>query len=1115
MLSVYNELLQKLDKFIRKYYTDLLIKGLLWFVSGFSAVFLVLVLLEYFGYFNTLTRALLFFGFLLFNAIILILFVVRPIAGILKLGKRISPGDAAKIIGKHFKNEVDDKITNTLQLKSYLDDNPSKAELLIAGIEQKSRNLKELPFGMAIDFRLNMKYVPYAAVLALIVASGWFLFPYIFKESAGRIIRYEQTFERPAPFQLILKNEQPLRAIKNERFKLQIKTEGNVIPSHLDIAFRSTVQRMAQSGRNEFEYEFRSVNEPIQFFISSGDFNFGPYLLDVKSKAVIKNFTIVAEYPDYTGIPAENFINIGDIEVPEGTNLKWEIFTEDTDDIYFLRGDEKITPDKVRSNVYEYKIIALEDFRYGIVTENAESGTGDSLGYFVNTQPDMFPTISIQEFQDSVMISHLFFEGLIRDDYGFTDLSFFYRVFDTRQDNKNGDDIENFVRKQLGFEKNNLNQVFYHHLNLNTIALQPGQTVEYFFQVTDNDRINGPKSSRSRIYTLSIPTHEQLIAESLEGDEQIMSGLGQSREEINNIQREIDQLRRSMLESDRITWEQQESLRQLLDKQKQAQETYEQLKEFTESKSIKEQQLREQDENILKKQEQLQKLFEEVLTDEMKQLYDQIQEELEKLNREGVFEMLDRFQFEMQDLERRLDRALELFKQLQVERMLTESIDALERLKDRQDELSENNIPGSDLDSIKEEQEDINQNFENIESLFEDMMQKNQELVRPNDFEDTSSLWEEVKGLMDEILNQLNRGDQSASQQGQNESSQRMDDLNQRLQNMLSQMQQQNLAEDIRSLREILDNLIKTSFAQEELLLNVREINVRDPKYVNLIQEQRKISNDLTMIQDSLNALAKRQIQIQSYVTREIAEINMNIDQAIDHLINRRKHTGSSRQQFVMTHVNNLALLLNESMQNMQMQMQMQAEGGGDDPQPGEGMPSFKDLRQMQEQMNQMLDQLREGHQPMPGESGQEGMSMSEQLARMAAEQEAIRNRLNELANQLRSDGENTRELDQTMREMERTELDIVTNNVSRQTQLRQQRILTRLLEHERAHMEREQEQRRVGETAKSWDLSNPEDFFEYNRIKNRSIEMLRSLPPGFKPHYRSLVESYFLNVEQ
>ncbi|MFN2394819.1 MAG: hypothetical protein ABR597_03930, partial [Bacteroidales bacterium] len=416
-------------------------------------------------------------------------------------------------------------------------------------------------------------------------------------------------------------------------------------------------------------------------------------------------------------------------------------------------------------------------------------------------------------------------------------------------------------------------------------------------------------------------------------------------------------------------------------------------------------------------------------------------------------------------------------------------------------------------ESSADEQKDLNEEFENISDLIDEMMEKNEELERPNPLDDTSPLQDDIKDFMEQALEQLMNNSNGPAQQNQKDASQGMQELGNSLQAMQAAMQQQNLAEDIRTIREILDNLVRTSLTQEDLMLEIKEANVRDPRFVDLIQDQRKISTDLKMIQDSLNALAKRQIQIESFVTREIAQINMNIDQAIEHLINRRKHSSASRQQFVMTHVNNLALLLNESMQNMQMQMQAQGQGQGSQSSPGmSGMP---DLRQMQEQMNEMLEQMRQGHQPMQGESGKEGMSMSEQLARMAAEQEAIRNRLNEMAGELRKDGQDTRELEQTMREMERTELDIVTNNISRQTQLRQQRILTRLLEHEKAQLEREKEERRVGETAKTYDLSNPEDFFEYNRIKNRGIEMLRSLPPGFKPHYKNLVELYFLNVEQ
>ncbi|TVQ06442.1 MAG: hypothetical protein EA361_19710 [Bacteroidetes bacterium] len=1112
MSTNYNILLKKLDAYIRKFYLHKLIKGGFLFITGFLSLFFLVVVLEYFGYFNTATRGFLYYGFIAFNLFVFVYYVVKPVLGLVKIGKRVSLEDAAVLLGKHFKNEVNDKILNTLQLQKNAGLSDPTNELLLAGIEQKSSKLVVYPFQNAINLKENLRYIPVSLFLIVLFITGWIVFPFLLKEPAARIIQYNQHFERPAPFSIAFVNDLPLEGIKNERFVLQVTTEGSVIPENLEIQVNGIPHRMSVTRKNEFQYEFRSLVEPVSFYLRSGNFRFGPYSLDIISKAVIKNFNLIATFPEYTRLGKESFLNLGDIQVPEGTDLMWQVYTEDTDNILFLDNEESTPFEVERTNVFGFGLKAVKDFQYSIVALNEDNVRGDSLRYNVRVVPDAFPSVTIEEYQDSILISRLFFRGLIMDDYGFTGLNFKYRVIDEKRKKEN--DAVRFSAESISFDPLNLNQSFYYAIDLNNFGIQPGKTFEYFFEVTDNDRVNGPKSAQSRIYSFSLPTYDEMIAQSLASDEEVKSGLSENIEDVNTIQDDIDKLRRSMLESESISWEQQEALKNLLDKQKQAQENYEQLKQMNKDKNVRDQQFKQQDENILKKQEQLQKLFDEVLTDELKDLYQQIQEELEKLNRESVFEMLEKMQFEMEDFERRLDRALELFKQLQVERMLSESVEALERIKEELDQLNESMEADGITDDTTREQSDINEQFDNLKDLLEEMSKKNEDLVRPNSLDDTSELQDNIsKDLMD-ALQEMMKSEPGKAGSKQQDASGKMDQLGQQLQSMLSSMQQENLAEDIRTIREILDNLIKTSFAQENLMEEVRAVNIRDPKYVFLIQEQRKISNDLVMIKDSLEALARRQIQIESYITREIAEINMNIEVAIDQLINRRKQNGLTRQQFVMTHINNLALLLNESMENMQNQMQADGEGGGD-PKQGEGAEGFQDLRQMQEQMNQMLEQMREGHQPMPGESGEGGMGLSEQLARMAAEQEAIRNRLNELAGELRKEGQNISELDQLMREMERTEMDIVTNNITRQTQLRQERILSRLLEHERAELEREQEERRVGETAKFYDLSNPEDFFEYNREKNRAMDMLRSMPPGFRPHYKSLVELYFLNVQE
>jgi hypothetical protein len=1106
-------LLTRLHSFIRKYYFDRILKGLLFWLIGVGSVYIVVVVSEYFGYFTTAVRTVLYFGFILFSFSVFIYFVLLPLFGLFKIGKYLSIEEAALILGKHFKSDIDDKILNTIQLKNLLVKDSPQNDLLLASVDQKSSKLITYSFSSAVDLRKNVKYIPYALILLSVIMSGWILFPLVFKESTTRLVQYNTTFSRPAPFSINFENDIPLRALRNESFKITVLVDGDVLPNDLLIMFDGKEVPMLKIGPDRFEYTFRSVSTELDLYINGSGFIFGPYHIELDQKALIKNFLVEARFPDYTNLENKSFDNIGDFSVPEGTKLKWIVYTEDTDRLIYGMDTMSVDFIPVQQGIYTNEITVDKDFSYRIEAINNSTLRGDSLNYSIRVIPDIYPSITMEESRDSVFDTHIFFKGVITDDYGFTNLNFQYRIFETRKFDIYDQVI--FSKVQLDFDNNEIRQEFFHVINLLELNLKPGFSIEYFFEVADNDFINGPKISKSPLFSVYIPDYEELIAESISSDEDIKSALSQTIDETNSIQDEIDKLRKSMLESENVSWEQQQTLKDLLEKQVETLESFEKIKELNSDKNLQQQQFNEQEKKIIDKQQELEKLFDEVLSDEMKTLYEQIQEELEKLNKESAFDMLDKMEFEMQNYEEKLDRVLELFKQLQVERMLNESISNLERIKEQQEELHDEMLSEGLEDEMNSEQQNINEKFDSLSELLSEMMKKNEELKRPNSLEDTKQLENDITDDLQDAFDEMNNKSPGKVGESQKGASGKMDKLKSKLMEMQSKMEDENLAEDVRTLREILDNLIKTSFNQETLMDAVISTSLNDPGFIGLIQNQKKIGDDLNLIKDSLTSLAQRQVQIKSIVTREIAEINLNLGQAIDNLIERRKHLGVSRQQFVMTHVNNLALLLNESLQNMQMQMQGQGEGG--DPQAGQGAEGFQDLRQMQEQMNKMLEQLREGHQPMPGEAGKpgSGVGMSEQLARMAAEQEAIRKRLGELKNELLSEDGLGNELDELMREMERTELDIVTKNINPQTILRQQRIVTRLLEHENALMEREQEERRVGETAKFFDFSNPKEFFEYNRNKNRAVDMLKSVPPGFKPHYKSMVELYFLNVQE
>ena len=126
-------------------------------------------------------------------------------------------------------------------------------------------------------------------------------------------------------------------------------------------------------------------------------------------------------------------------------------------------------------------------------------------------------------------------------------------------------------------------------------------------------------------------------------------------------------------------------------------------------------------------------------------------------------------------------------------------------------------------------------------------------------------------------------------------------------------------------------------------------------------------------------------------------------------LANRAFPAALGKQQYVMTAVNNLALLLAESLNQMQqksMSIKSSGKSGKSCPMPGQGKPSMKSMRQMQEQLNQQMENMKKSMEKGKSEQGKMGKSgTSEQYARMAAEQEALRRQLGEYRDQLQKEG--------------------------------------------------------------------------------------------------------------
>ena len=97
-----NKIINKLNDFIRSYYKNLVIRGLVSSLLLLAIFFVVLALLEYFGWQGQLMRTIIFYSYIVLAFGVLIFWVLIPLAKIFSIGNTISYKQAAKIIGNHF-----------------------------------------------------------------------------------------------------------------------------------------------------------------------------------------------------------------------------------------------------------------------------------------------------------------------------------------------------------------------------------------------------------------------------------------------------------------------------------------------------------------------------------------------------------------------------------------------------------------------------------------------------------------------------------------------------------------------------------------------------------------------------------------------------------------------------------------------------------------------------------------------------------------------------------------------------------------------------------------------------------------------------------------------------
>lgn len=1105
----YQLLIQKLDAFTRRYYLNKMIRGSLISLGAILAVFLVYNLLEHEFYFSGSTRLLLLLSFVGLSIGSIGLMVAWPAAQYYRLGNVISHEQAAAIIGNHF-SHVEDKLLNILQLKRQADILSDNQELLLAGIEQKTREIELVPFKAAIDLGKNKKYLRYALIPTLLLLVLLIAAPSLIRDSTNRLIHTRQVFEREAPFHFVVLNNTSLSVVQYEDYDLQITTEGMMVPAEVFIQIGDYSYRMRSDGPNAFSYHFQNVLDDTDFTIYAGPVSSEEMKLSVIKKPGILSFDIGLDYPSYTGRKDEELRNIGDLVVPEGTQLTWDIQAAHTEALDFLLEGNTVKQEAERRSEDRYilKSKASHDGRYTLYLNNALLPRPDSVQYSIRVVPDRFPGIRVEPFTDSLQKDIIYFAGNVDDDYGIRSLTFQYQIIDDKGTVKES--------KTQGLGVPHPTQFSYtHSFDIESLHLAAGEQVQYFFEVHDNDGIHGSKASRTPVMQYRKPTAEEFDKKENENNESIEKDLEKSLKETRDLQEDMKRLKEKLMQEKKAEWQDKKELEKLMERheslQKQMQDAIDKYKE-----NIQNQEEHTQpSEELKEKQEKVEDLMEKLQSEEMQELMKKIEELMQQLEKESTIDMMEKMENHDQDLEKELDRMLELFKQLQVEAEIEQAIQKLEKMAAEQEQLSqETEQQKQPNDSLQQDQKKLNEEFDQLQKDMKSLEQKNKELERPKDLDGTDEQMEKIDQDMQNSQEQLEQKQNKNASKSQKNASQRMKDMAAQLGKQMESSDQAQMEEDMEMLRQLLENLVTLSFDQEQLINDFANTEVTTPRYVSLVQEQYKIKDDFKVVEDTLHALSKRVTQIESYVTEKVSDINVNLKKSLEQLEDRNKTISSDHQQRTMTYLNDLALMLSEVMNQMQQQMANKMPGSQACEKPG-GKGSGKSQRMPMDKITQGQEGIN-GDMKKMSEQMKNGdkSKMSKEFAQMAARQAALRKALNDLSQEKKEQGKGVPELDQISDEMNKIEIDLVNKRLDNETLRRQQDITTRLLEAEKSDRQRDQDEKRIAESAREQKRSMPPALEQYIRQREAEIEQYKSVSPDLKPYYKFLVEEYYQSLK-
>ncbi|MBA4312308.1 MAG: hypothetical protein C0417_06735 [Chlorobiaceae bacterium] len=1086
-----------------------------------------IALIEEIFYFSE-TGRLIVFSFLILLAVLIIgWYIVTPFLRLTGMLRNEPLQEVARFIGNYFP-EIKDRLIDAVQVyedKERLQSHYS-VELIDESFKDLFNSVYNLDFGEAIDESLIRRSAKYLFILLSVFIITNIFSPVIFFNPLYRILHFSRSFSQEMSVEFDIEPGN-VEVVRGADVSIKVRTNFNrnqqvVLSTRPEGQHIFELNRMKQEDNFSYTSTLSNLVSSTEYFATAGDASSEKFKITVIDRPFIRSLKLTITPPVYTRMQISSVEeNSGDIRAYAGSSVHFDINSNNE-----LLSALLMFDDSSKINLRTYGLNASGNFilrkngSYKIIVEDTSHLVNiDPVEYSVRVVPDEYPSVDIVSPGKNIDLTTQMNINLIinlKDDFGFSKFQLWHRLAQSKYENP----AEEFSSLDIPLPALNQNQLdVSYNWDLDGLHLVPEDIVAYYAEVFDNDNISGPKASRTQIYTLRLPSLEEVFTDVSDTQEQALESLKNIAEEADKLKRDINELQRQTKSNkDKTAWQQQKKGEEIVkrhnDLKKKLEETVQKMNEM----------LKKMDENKLlsnetmEKYREMQKLMEQLNAPDLQNALRKLQESMKQPSPDEMKQAMLKAKLTEEQFKQSLERTIELLKRISIEQKLDEVIKRTEELIKKQNTLRESTKKsGSEdkKDELAQKQDELKKDLDAVEKETKSLREKMEEFPKEmplNEMADAEEMMQknQTGKKMQQSTMQMKSGSMQNASQTQKDAEDQMQDFKKQLEKTKKSLLERQTNQIVKEMRRQIENILDLSKSEEALKDFSRALDPNSSQFRENTRKQNEVIENLERIVDALGEVGKKTFAISPEMGKELGAALRQMGEAMQQMEYRNPTGTSQKQTEAMSSLNRAAMMMQNALNSMM--------------QGGKGGMGMAGLMARLEQMAGMQSGINQGTQQAMGMGKGEGESISAQQAseyrRLAGQQGAAQKALEQLAEEAKSAGDYNRllgDLEQISKEMKEVETDLQQGNVNSETKQRQERIFSRLLESTRSMRERDFEKRRRAEAGKNIQKTTPAELdLSTQRGLDRLREELLKIREGkYTKDYEDLIRNYFEQLEK